>query len=217
MRMQGKIFGIGLSRTATKGLSVALNSLGIKTIHYPETRDTFKLLANGIFKLPILEEYDAMTDVQSVPFYPQLDEEYPNSKFILTVREIESWLESTKKHFRGEEREERTVIDLLYSEAHWLRTAVYGTLKWDRSVFRQLYYNHHSAVHRYFGDSDKLLVMDICAGDGWKELCPFLGVPIPKHRFPDNITAQRLIKRARRKERNEALPNYTVERRQPRS
>ncbi len=194
-----KVFGIGLSRTGTKGLSVALNSIGINTVHYPETKDTLKLLANGIFRLPILEDYNAMTDVQSVPFYPQLDEEYPNSKFILTVRDIDSWLESTKKHFRGVEREDRVVGDILYSEAHWMRSAVYGTLKWDRSVFRQRYYTHHTAVMDYFKGRDNLLVMNICAGDGWEKLCPFLGVPEPKHRFPDNITAERLVKRVWRK------------------
>ncbi len=208
-----KIFGIGLSRTGTKGLSVALTNLGIKTIHYPEAQDTLKLLSNGMFRLPVLEDYEAMTDVQSVPFFPQLDEEYPNSKFILTVRDIDSWLESTKRHFRGVEREDRVAVSIRYSEAHWMRSAVYGTLKWDRSVFRQRYYTHHAAVMDYFKGRDDLLVMDICAGDGWEKLCPFLGVPNPKHRFPDNITAERLIKRARRKERNEALPHNAVEHR----
>ncbi|KKN92429.1 hypothetical protein LCGC14_0209200 [marine sediment metagenome] len=192
----GKIFGIGLSRTATKGLSTALNSLGIKTIHYPEEYDTLKLLSNGVFKLPILEEYDAITDIQTVPFYPQLDEEYPNSKFIFTVRDIDSWLESTKKHFKGVEREERLVRDIKYSEVYWMRSAVYGTLVWDRSVFRQRYYTHHTAVMDYFEGRDNLLVLDICAGDGWNKLCPFLGVDTPNSRFPDNITAERLVKRA---------------------
>jgi hypothetical protein len=140
-----------------------------------------------------------MTDVQAVPFYPQFDEEYPDSKFILTVRDIDAWLESTKRHFRGVEREDRVVGDILYSEAHWMRAAVYGTLKWDRSVFRQRYYTHHTAVMNYFKGRDNLLVMDICAGDGWEKLCPFLGLDIPNRRFPDNVTAERLIKRQYRK------------------
>ena len=30
-------------------------------------------------------------------FYPQLDQAYPNSKFILTIRDEETWLVSWKK------------------------------------------------------------------------------------------------------------------------
>jgi hypothetical protein len=197
-----KVFGIGLSRTATKGLSVALNSVGIKTIHYDKSGTSTLLLA-GIYKLPILEEYDALTDVQPVPFFRQLDEEYPNSRFILTVREIDAWLESTKKHFRGVDREDRTIRDIKYSEAHALRAAVFGTLGWDRDVFRRRYYEHQAAVMEYFKDRDNLLVLDICDGDAWEELCPFLEIPIPKHRFPDNVTASRLVKRQWRKQQKE--------------
>lgn len=191
----GKVFGIGLSRTGTSSLSVAMDSLGVKSIHYPDSDETFRLLANGVFRLPVLEEYDAITDIQTVPFYPQFDEEYPGSKFILTVRDIDSWLESTKRYFRGEEREDRVVKEIEGTHVHWLRAAVYGTQVWDRSVFRQRYYNHHTAVMDYFKNRDNLLVMDICAGDGWNKLCPFLGLDIPNRDFPNNMTAKRYIKR----------------------
>jgi hypothetical protein len=197
-----KVFGVGLSRTATKGLSVALNSIGIKTIHYDKSGTSTLLLA-GIYKLPILEEYDALTDVQSVPFFRQLDEEYPNSKFILTVRDIDEWLESTKKHFRGEERENRHIRNIKHSEAHAMRAAVFGQLAWDRDTFRRRYYEHRAAVMDYFKDKDNLLVMNICEGDGWEKLCPFLGIDSPKHRFPDNVTASRLVRRQWRKQQRQ--------------
>jgi hypothetical protein len=196
-----KVFGIGLSRTGTKALAVAMTSLGIDTVHYHKA--TSKLLYNGIFKLPVLEEYDAIADAQTIPFYPQLDKEYPGSKFILTVRDIDEWLKSTKKHFRGVEREDRSLKEIQYSEAHLLRAAVYGTLVWDRDVFTQRYYAHRAAVMDYFKDRDDLLVLDICAGEGFEKLCPFLGVPVPDHRFPDDITAERLVKRKWRKQQKE--------------
>jgi hypothetical protein len=200
VRNYNKVFGIGLSRTGTTALSVAMTRLGVRTIHYPTAKNTLDLLANGIFRLPILEEYDAITDVQTVPFYPQLDEEYPNSKFILTVRDIDMWLESTRKSFKGTERETRLIKDIevrakTHAQHDWLRAAVYGTLAWDRSVFRQRYNNHHTAVMNYFEGRSNLLVLDICGGDKWEKLCPFLGFDIPKSRFPDNVTAKRIIKR----------------------
>lgn len=37
----------------------------------------------------------------------------------------------------------------------------------------------------YFaGRPEDLLIMDICAGDGWEKLCPFLGFEIPETPFP---------------------------------
>ena len=44
---------------------------------------------------------------------------------------------------------------------------------------------HHEAVLRYFKDRpDKLLVMDICGGDGSSDLCLFLNCPEPSQPFP---------------------------------
>ena len=37
---------------------------------------------------------------------------------------------------------------------------------------------------------DRLLVLDIAAGDGWPELCPFLGVPVPAAPFPHSNAAR---------------------------
>jgi hypothetical protein len=199
VRDYNKVFGIGLSRTGTTTLTLAMTKLGVRTIHYPTTKNTLDLLANGIFRLPILEDYDAITDIQTVPFYPQFDEEYPNSKFILTVRDIDSWLKSTKRHFKGKEREDRKTFRSIENyDQNWLRAAVYGTLVWDRSVFRQVYNKHNAAVMNYFEGRDDLLVMDICAGAGWNKLCPFLGFDIPKYKFPRNVTSKRIIKRQER-------------------
>ncbi len=201
-----KVFGIGLSRTGTKGLATALDILGVKTMHFPDTRDTFKLLSNGFFRLPILEDYDAITDIQTVPFYPQFDEEYPNSKFILTVRDMDAWLESTRTHFgpgkgKGSERENRKRFRALKNlDQNWLRAAVYGTLVWDRSVYRHVYNKHQAAVKDYFKGRDNLLVMNVCAGEGWEKLCPFLGVDIPNRSWPRGAECDRFVKRSKREE-----------------
>jgi hypothetical protein len=34
-----------------------------------------------------------------------------------------------------------------------------------------------------------LLIMDICSGDGYEKLCPFLNIPILKETFPkENVS-----------------------------
>jgi hypothetical protein len=45
--------------------------------------------------------------------------------------------------------------------------------------------NKYGEIKEYFKDRpDDLLVMNICAGEGWEILCPFLDCGIPKIPFP---------------------------------
>jgi hypothetical protein len=179
-----KVFGIGLTNTGTQSLTEALNILGIKTIHYPRDKETFKCLLRGMLELPILEQFDGMTDTPVIPFYKQFDRIYPNSKFILTVRDLERWLERTKRHMGGIENGKPSLEGYKSSIRHWGRIAVYGTVCWDREIFRTTFTDHFADCKMYFEGRDDLLIMDICAGDGWETLCPFLGKEIPDVPFP---------------------------------
>ncbi len=62
---------------------------------------------------------------------------------------------------------------------------VYGTMRYDRDTYLQRFVTHNMEVMRYFqhrpGD---LLVIDICSGEGWELLCPFIGALQPKVPFP---------------------------------
>ena len=90
-----KIFGLGLSKTGTGSLNRALELLGYKSFHYPYDDLTFHELVTGQYHLTLLETYDAITDITSIPYYRQLDRAY-DSKFILTIRDKEDWLQSTE-------------------------------------------------------------------------------------------------------------------------
>ena len=48
-----------------------------------------------------MSEYQALTDIPVAPYYPQLDEIFPGSKFILTTRPTEAWLLSVEKLLPG--------------------------------------------------------------------------------------------------------------------
>jgi len=87
-----KVFGIGFGRTGTRSLNKALNELGIPATHWPHDKLTYNELANGNYRLTILERFDAVTDITLAQFYAQVDNEYAGSKFILTVRNRESWI-----------------------------------------------------------------------------------------------------------------------------
>jgi hypothetical protein len=192
-----KVFGIGFSRTGTTSLNAALNTLGIKSIHYPGDPETVKLLTNGIVRLPLLEEYDAITDIQPLPFYPQLDVEYPNSKFILTTRDMNAWLISMKRKMLGwGKSKDDKLFDLKGTYQQWMRTSVYGVITFNRSIMISRWGMHHTAVENYFKGRDNLLVMDICGGDGWEKLCPFLGKDIPDVEFPLHNASVAKVKKA---------------------
>ena len=46
------------------------------------------------------------------------------------------------------------------------------------------YLRHNAEVEDYFKGTQKLLVMDMEAGDGWSELCDFLNIKAPAGPFP---------------------------------
>lgn len=66
------------------------------------------------------------------------------------------------------------------------RIAVFGALAFnDEGRFLDVYDRHYKNVLDYFeGRPNDLLVMNICNGDGWELLCPFLSEPIPNMPFP---------------------------------
>jgi hypothetical protein len=184
---QGKVFGIGLSRTGTRSLAAALNQLGIKTRWFPCDPTTFTELLSGNLELTLLREYQGLTDTPAVPYYPQFDRLYAGSKFILTVRDQASWLQSVEKHwtnfgFTGPEPASAPFWRIF---GCFINCCVYGCHGFNAERFAYVYETHLANVQRYFaGRPESLLVMDICAGQGWEMLCPFLGCPVPETPFP---------------------------------
>jgi hypothetical protein len=46
------------------------------------------------------------------------------------------------------------------------------------------YQRHNREVLDHFGGRSDFLVMQLEKGDGWPQLCSFLGKPIPEGEFP---------------------------------
>ena len=64
-----------------------------------------------------------------------------------------------------------------------LRNLVYGSVVAHEYIYKKKYQQHNWRVMNIV-PAERLLVMDIPSGDGWSQLCPFLGVPIPAVPFP---------------------------------
>ena len=186
----GRVFGLGLSRTGTTSLGHALSTLGIRTIHYPSDARTRQQLRGGDYRLDILERFRGVVDTPVVPFYAQFDRHYPGSKFILTVRDRKPWLASVRALWKRDKEAFIPNADVL-DYRHFVRAAVYGTLSFNEDRLDFVYETHVRNVLDYFrGRQTDLLVLDICAGEGWDKLCPFLDAAVPDVPFPVSNTAE---------------------------
>lgn len=174
-----KVFCVGLSKTATTSLTKALQILGYKANHFPIRLLKYDKEGLGL-DFSGADKYDALSDLPIARFYKELDRTFPESKFILTTRELEEWLDSCSRHFwPGQILKGDFWFNRLHEE-------IYGAIDYDEEKFRKAYTEHKEDVISYFsGRYDDLLIMDIPDGEGWDKLCPFLGEPIPDREFPE--------------------------------
>jgi 3'-phosphoadenosine 5'-phosphosulfate (PAPS) 3'-phosphatase len=178
-----KIFGIGLSKTGTTSLASALEILGFRTKDYPGLT-SYAPGDLASIDPAVLEHNEALTDTPIPSFYRELDQRYPGARFILTVRDMDGWLLSCKKQFTAKLAEKQ-------NGAHnRLFMDLYGTAVFDEALFREGYQRFVDGVLNHFkGRPQDLLVLDVAAGQGWNELCAFLGKPVPATPFPkSNVT-----------------------------
>ncbi|MBN1689046.1 MAG: hypothetical protein JW893_08105 [Candidatus Omnitrophica bacterium] len=199
-----KIFGIGLSRTGTRSLRAALEMLGYKAVHYTTTVKLLSYTGSGLeINYDISDQFDALVDTPVTRIYPELDRRYPNSKFILTVREMKGWLRSCQysQLYQVSSKEELEMRLRRPSRYDQLHLDLYDSIYFDEKKFRRAYEEHIKNVFQYFkGREQDLLVMNVCGGEGWEKLCPFLNCEIPRRLFP--------IRGARRGEPLERLEYY---------
>ena len=163
-----KYFGIGLSKTATSSLRQAFAILGFQAKHYLRAHEYRGKM----------DMWDFYNDLPIPMRYKELDERFPNSKFIYTERNMNDWLDSCKSHWARKGH---------ITKSNWpeYRVELFGQLNYNEDVFRDTYKQHKLEVVEYFKDRpDDFIIMDICAGDGWEKLCPLVDKPTPQVPFP---------------------------------
>jgi|SRR5215831_2564175 len=180
-----RIFGIGMHKTSTTSLHAALEILGYESAHWKSAHWAKAIWRemNEEHKSLTLEKYYALTDLPLTILYKELDQAYPGSKFVLTIRDEQKWLRSVERHWNPAFNEFRKA---------WKRDAfsqivhreLYGQCGFDRDIFLARYRRHTEEVLAHFYNRpDDLLVMNM-EHAGWPELCGFLGVPQPEVPYP---------------------------------
>lgn len=196
-----KVFCIGRNKTGTTSLAAALKILGFRVAPENEAIDLLIPWSVRDFR-PIVRfchQYDAFQDAPfSCPFtYQAVDMEFPNSKFILSIRTTaDEWYESliryhSKLFNSTEPPNSQQLKDRVrgYRGRMWDgQRLVFGITEetlYDAEIYKSHYLRHNVEVVDYFRHRpDSLLLLNLKECTGWEELCRFLGRPVPDTPFP---------------------------------
>jgi len=159
-----KIFCIGNPKTGTRSLLKALKILGYQTPLFFEIPTYWKYGEQHYIERVKKSGYDAFADfpIGHKELYKKIDASLPGSKFILTVRDHESFIRSYSNYFKA-----------LPNIQDHLSDRITEMEKRNDDILRYFEKRHSS-----------LLVMNIIDGDGWEVLCEFLNKQIPNRIFP---------------------------------
>jgi hypothetical protein len=162
-----KIFAVGLAKSGTCSLAAALRILGYHALHDFRAcmRITDDVMA-GRYP-PGIDRASAFLDwPNSIHVFPKLGALFPGSKFIVTDRSVDEWVNSRLLHvLHARVTGENPWRDV--DTAAWIRDReelLVATEEWG-------------AAH-----PDRMLRFDV--KEGWAPLCRFLGRPIPAEVFP---------------------------------
>jgi len=170
-----KVFGIGFHKTGTTTLDSALQILGFSIA--PVRTDLVKSLSKGDMNptLEVANTYNAFQDNPWPILFKEMYSEFPNSKFILTIREQNKWISSVVNSFGGKSTAMR---EWIYGENH-------GDPKENEAIYLERYSQHYREVHEFFEDKKgRLLEVNWEDECGWKVLCDFLQMEEPNIDFP---------------------------------
>ncbi len=121
----------------------------------------------------VVDQFDAVQDNPWPLLYQELDQLYPGSKFILTVRDANEWYGSVLNHFNTTPSH---MQELIYG---------YSYPADHKTEFLTIYRRHNLKVSQYFADRPSdFLTLDITQDPTWNQLCSFLERPVPLMPFP---------------------------------
>lgn len=194
-----KLINAGLGRTGTTSLKVALERLGFGPCYHmfdivsseERLEQWVKIVCEA--QRPdweaVFDGYTCAVDGPAALYYRQIMEAFPEAKVILTVRDAESWYQSTSDtlyQFALKARESPQEMGPMQAQLY----RVTNTLVWnglfggrfsDREYAIEVFRDRNQAVVRSVGP-DNVLVYDV--KQGWGPLCGFLGVDPPEEDFP---------------------------------
>lgn len=183
-----QVIGSGLGRTGTMSLKLALEQLGLGPCHHMrdvlEHPEGVPLWIDAFEGRPdweaIFAGYHSVIDAPGCNFWRELCEQYPQARVLHSVRDPDSWFDSTQHSFFARDSftlNPQPPFDRFFE--HNLRP-FQGKIH-DRSFMTE-HFRRHSAEVEQALPKERLLVYDV--RQGWGPLCAFLRVPVPAAPFP---------------------------------
>jgi hypothetical protein len=199
--LRPKIFCIGANKTGTTSVEYVFRSLGLMVGNQAKAELLLNDWAKRDFR-KLIRYCRSAEAFQDIPFsYPDtfraVDEAFPESKFILTIRDNpEDWYQSLVRFHTGLIGKNRipTADDLrqfnyryrgFLWDAQRLRYGADEMTLYDRDLYIRCYEEHNNKVLDYFRDRPKsLLVINVAETDAMERLFNFLGYPYSGQQMP---------------------------------
>lgn len=176
-----KVFCIGLGRTGTTSFGACMQRLGRRHLGWSGgdggLRRDLGLLAQIDYEafVAVLDRFDSADDYPVPLLYRRLAETFPAARFVLTTRiSAERWADSVVAEFNRKHLNE--------GDNTWYEGDLYAPDRRRRLARR--YEAHLASVRAFFAGTPRLLEVCWERGDGWREVCGFLGVAAPEEPFP---------------------------------
>ena len=172
-----KVFGAGFGRTGTMSLKIALEKLGTGPCYHMREVITHPSHIKLWYDISLGEDpnwnrlfsgFNSAVDFPVCLFYEQLINKFPDAKFILTLRDFDTWYISTAN----------TIYKVPSILPDWFKMVVYPirmfiamqvNLIWvglfknnfsDRESTKIIYYEHIESVKKII-PTDKLLIYNV--------------------------------------------------------
>ncbi|MGL4711432.1 MAG: sulfotransferase family protein [Shewanella sp.] len=163
-----KVFIIGLPRTGTTSVSVALLEQGLKVAHMAFTKQAFILA-------------DAISDAPCFSDYQQLDGLFPQAKFVYLERDMAKWVPSMQMllgkmlpHLEAKSGRFHPIMKRSFRHTFAIDKV---TDPADETHLIDCYQKHKKEVFAYFHGREDVISLDISHAGSLSRLLQFLGLP----------------------------------------
>ena len=187
-----KVFCLGFHKTGTTSLEILLQDMEYQVASPYKNWDsdlTEKLERGDLSELKEMAAlFDAFQDAPWFLFFKEFDQWFPNSKFILTIRDSHSWWKSFLNYF---ENTSNPLFKYIYG---------YENPKGHEKTFVERFEKHNHDVLEYFKDRpDDLLVIEIGNDNILTKVIDFLGKRTTLEKTPHANAALRTPSPQRKK------------------
>lgn len=171
-----KLFIIGLPRTGTTSISVALLEHDFMVAHTAFTKHAFELA-------------DVISDAPCFSDYKELDELFPDSKFVYLDRDLEQWIPSAQMLLNKMSARLDPITGVFSPVLKRSFNEIFKLTTTDDPVSTQhltdCYLKHQHAVFEYFQHRTDFLSINISHTDSLPSLLSFLGLTVKENKvFP---------------------------------